>query len=96
MIEAKPTLRLIARRFAPVVAVSLLLAIVVGGMHHHADGVHDVCALCTVAHGSAIAADLPSPVAAPSPRPHAFIASAERAPLPFRLDVPRGRAPPTA
>jgi hypothetical protein len=90
------TLRRLAHRFAPVVAVLLLITIVIGGAHHHADGVHDVCALCSVAHGSAIAADVPSPVASLSEHPDLLVASAEHTPLPIRLDVPRGRAPPLA
>ncbi|MBI1796232.1 MAG: hypothetical protein HYR74_04180 [Candidatus Eisenbacteria bacterium] len=91
-----PTLRRLAHRFAPVVALLLLVSAVVGGIHHHADGAHDACVLCTAGHGSAVATSVPGPAAAPIERPHAFIASSERAPRPIRLDVPRGRAPPIA
>jgi len=89
-------LRRLVHRFAPVAMLLLLLSLVVGGTHHHADGAHDVCVLCSVGQGSAITADTPAPAATPAERPQTLVASSEHAPLPFRLDVPRGRAPPTA
>ena len=59
------TLRRYLRRGAPMVIWALLLTLIVGGLHHHADaGVHHECAVCSLSHAPAtatIAAAEPAP-----------------------------------
>jgi hypothetical protein len=84
------------RRLAPVLGLLLLTVLFVGGAHHHADGVHHACVVCTVGHSPAIAADLAAPTAAPTGMTQAIFAPIERALRPPRLETAPSRAPPLA
>ena len=59
------TLRRYLRRGAPMVIWALLLTLIVGGLHHHADaGAHHECAVCSLSNAPAtatIAAVEPAP-----------------------------------
>ena len=83
-------------RLAPVLGLLLLTVLFVSGAHHHPDGVHHTCVVCTVGHSPAIAADLTVPVAAPTGTTQAIHAPLERAPRPTRLETAPTRAPPLA
>lgn len=83
------------RRWAALLPGLMLLAgLVVGGIHHHAEGSDRACAVCTASHAPAAATDLPAIVAAPTDW-------SERVDLPVAhvtfsraLREHRGRAPP--
>jgi hypothetical protein len=79
-----PTSRL-TRRLALLPGLLLLLALVAGGVHHHAreDGSH-ACAICTLSHAPATAT-----VAAIEPAPTLTV---ERV-APTSADVPRSTGP---
>jgi hypothetical protein len=84
------------RRLAPVLGLLLLTVLFVSGTHHHPDGGHHTCVVCTVGHSPAVAANLATPTPAPTGMTQAIHAPLERAPRPTRLETAPSRAPPLA
>ena len=73
--------RRLARRFTPALALLLLVSLVVGGTHHHADGRgHESCVVCTVSHAPAAMSAEPA-------------ASPQALPATERLEFARTEAP---
>ncbi len=83
-------------RLTPLLGLLLLVVLFVGGAHHHADGGRHVCAVCTVGHSTAVAADVAAPTAAPAGPARAIHAPTQRAPRQTRLETASSRAPPQA
>ena len=84
------------RRLTPVLGLLLLTVLFVSGAHHHADGIHHACVVCTVGHSPAIAAHLAAPAAAPTGMTQAIHAPPERTARPTRPETAPSRAPPLA
>jgi hypothetical protein len=88
--------RTLSRRLVPVLGALLLLLLTVGSAHHHADGDHHACVICTVGHSPAITAGLTAPVAAPAGPAQALQAAPRRTPRSLRIEAAPSRAPPLA
>lgn len=86
-----------AHRFGPIVAILMIGAVVLGGLHHHGTpDDHHPCALCTVAHSPAVASGgISAPSVAPAiARPFVLPPLAARARVAASAVSPR--APPLA
>jgi hypothetical protein len=84
------------RRLAPVLGLLLLAVTFVGGTHHHSDGAHHVCVVCTAGHSPAVAAELTTPAAVPNGPSQSLHAPSARVPRPSRIGIVACRAPPLA
>ncbi|MBI5709518.1 MAG: hypothetical protein HZC42_04325 [Candidatus Eisenbacteria bacterium] len=82
------------RALAPLPGLLLLLGLVLGGFHHHADaGPTHPCAVCTASHAPTVAA----PAAAESAPARCFErvpVTPALAPRPAAAPAPSSRAPP--
>jgi hypothetical protein len=88
------TLRRYLRRGAPMVIWALLLTLVVGGLHHHADGAaHHECAVCSLTTAPATAT-IAAAETAPSLRFERIEVPALVAPRAARLAAASSRGPP--
>ena len=96
MTSLSASLRARMHRLTPVLGLLLLTVLFVGGTHHHADGPHHACVLCTAGNSTAVAAPLPSPAAAPLGAIERISSVAHRAPRVTRLETAPSRAPPLA
>ena len=83
-------------RIAPLLGVILLTVLFVGSMHHHADGSHGACVVCTAVHAPAITAIPTSPVGAPTDYFQPVTPRLVSKPRPARLETAPSRAPPSA
>lgn len=88
--------RRLVRRLTPILGLLLLVILFTGGTHHHADGQHHVCAVCTVVHTPAIASHVAAPCATPSGPSRLLHAPAPHAPRQARCETASSRAPPLA
>jgi len=88
--------RPLIRRLTPVLGLLLLVVLFVGGTHHHADGAHHACMVCTAGHSPAVAADITAPAAVPDGPPQSVHAPLQHAPRTTRLETALSRAPPLA
>ena len=88
--------RRLVRRLTPMLGLLLLVILFTGGTHHHADGQHHVCAVCTVVHTPAITGHVAVPFVAPSGPPRLLHARATHAPRQARCETASSRAPPLA
>ena len=84
----------LVHRLAPVLGLRLLVVLFAGGAHHHADGPGHGCAVCTVSHAPAVAADIAAPAAAPDAGERSLHAPTPHAPRPVRIETASCRAPP--
>ena len=84
------------RPLAPVLGLLLMVFLFVGGTHHHVDGMHHGCAVCTAGHAPAVEADFTTPEAALAPATQPVVTLLERAPRSARLESAPSRAPPSA
>lgn len=94
MPSATALLRTLARRLVPLLALLTLVAPFAAGTHDHEDAGDHVCAVCSVGHAPAVAAEVRSAPAAPDAgagplQPHALAAPGEV----LRAATP-SRAPP--
>lgn len=83
-----------ARRLAPALGLLLLVTLFGAGAHHHDDGRDHVCAVCTVGHASAVAAEVAAAPAAPDGPERSLHAPSPVAPRPVRLETASSRGPP--
>ena len=77
------------------VGLLLLVALFVGGAHHHVDGNRHPCAVCTVVHAPAVASVVSAASTAPEGPQRVVPADRQRAPRPIRLATASSRAPPS-
>ena len=84
----------LVHRLAPVLGLLLLVTLFAGGAHHHADERGHGCAVCTVSHAPAVAADIAAPATAPDTDGRTLHAPATVAPRPVRVETASCRAPP--
>ena len=96
MTNTTASARRLIRRLTPILGLLLLTVLFVGGTHHHADGTHHACVVCTVGHSPAVAADIAVPATVPAGPPQAVQAPLQHAPRPTRLETAPSRAPPPA
>lgn len=94
MIRPSSSVPPLIHRLAPVLGLLLLVTLFAGGTHHHADAREHGCAVCTVSHAPAIAADIAVPAAAPDTDGRTLHAPAADAPRPVRVETASCRAPP--
>jgi len=95
-VDAHPlaTLRRSLRRSAPIVIWTLLLTLVVGGLHHHADGAaHHECAVCSLSSAPATAT-IAAAESAPTLGYERVEVPALVAPRAARIAAASSRAPP--
>jgi hypothetical protein len=88
--------RSLIRRLSPVLGVILLAVLFVGGIHHHADGSHEVCVACAASHSPAVTTAPTSPAGTPTDHYVALAPRVERVPHATRHETTRSRAPPSA
>ena len=100
-VRAAPTMtnlsvltRPFVHRLAPVLGLLLLVTLLAGGAHHHVDDPGHGCAVCTVSHAPAVAADIAAPAAVPETNGRTLHAPAADAPRPIRVETASCRAPP--
>jgi hypothetical protein len=94
MVIATASFRPLTRRLSPVLGLLLLVTLFAGSTHHHEDGREHVCAVCTVGHAPAVAADNAAQAAAPDGPERALHAPTSCAPRPARSETASSRAPP--
>jgi hypothetical protein len=94
MVIATASFRPLAHRLSPVLGLLLLVTLFAGGTHHHEDGRDHACAVCTVGHAPAVAADIAAPAAAPDGPERALHAPTPFSPRPARSETASSRAPP--
>jgi len=93
MTSTHPTRRL-AHWLAPAVGLLLLFAAYIGGTHHHDDGFVHECAVCTVGHAPAVAADFVASAAGPDGPDGTCLVNTAGGPRAARAAAPSCRAPP--
>jgi len=94
MIKSSSYAPRLVHQLAPVLGLLLLSLNFAGSTHHHDEGPQHVCAVCTVAHSPAVAADVAAPAAAPDAGEGTPHATTPDAPRPVRVETASSRAPP--
>ena len=88
--------RHLVHRLSPILGLLLIVALFIGGAHHHNDGHQHVCAVCTAGHSPAVIELVTAPTTAPAGPALRLQALTTHAPRQARSETASSRAPPPA